>query len=140
MGMEVIRTYKGITPILQSLLIQQMKTINEALNEKDYWVAWERLKVLVDLVPPSVWNKCIQEINTLQNNLNQVVSSTRDMDFYSRSFHQNDSAVRLLRNNLHRLYRLVSVQLYEGGYLEKTGEVERGHEINYLEEGKSPSS
>lgn len=143
--MSTTRQLKGITPILQSLLIDQIKDVMTAFNGFDYVAAWGALDVLVLSSPPKVQDhknetkpdkpdynqpSPYEEVEDIRTRLNRITKSS-SVNVVLARVRQSSEAMNLLRAKLKPLFRRVMRLLYDGGYLEHHREFAVGKEIGY---------
>lgn len=127
---ETVRELKGITPILQSLLINQISKVMAALDEANHLKAWFCLRDLVIASPPKVNEKCIEDVRQIQKQINKICKG-QGVDVAIAQRDRRRELAKFLRGEVLPLFEKVMDSLYKGQYLESYREYSRGREIGY---------
>jgi len=123
--LEKVRQVSKITPILQALLISQIKYIIEELNAQEYFHAWIGLRSLILSSPPEVKKKEIQEFEKVQEMINKIAAD-KQLDRYQQFTTQAYRINHYVQAHVLRLFEETMEILYKKGYLEKYREFPTG--------------
>jgi DNA-binding transcriptional regulator GbsR (MarR family) len=124
--LEKVRQVSKITPVLQSLLIMQIKNIVELLNAEEYYRAWISLRSLIITAPPEVKKKEIDEFRKVQTEINKILND-KQLDRAQQAYTQAFRVNRYVQTHVLRLAEETMEILYKKGYLEKFREFPTGN-------------
>lgn len=122
-----------ITPILQTLLVNQMAKVLECLNAGDYWGAWLSTRNLILASPPGVQNHkdgendetLLEKVEAIKIEMNKIISRS-EINVVLGQENKRAQIMRLLPNRVIPLFHATMLELYEGGYMEAVKDIREG--------------
>jgi hypothetical protein len=124
--LEKVRQVSKITPVLQALLISQIKNIVDQLNAQQYFDAWIALRSLILSSPPEVKKKEIAQFQDVQEVINKIAAD-KQLDRFQQTATQAYRINRYVQIHVLRLFEETMEILYKKGYVEKFREFPVGH-------------
>ncbi len=115
--MKNVQRSTKITPILQQLFINQINLIEDLFHSRQYYDAWTVLRDFLFACPPSVYKPMIDEVEAIQDAIT-LITLDRQSCLYAQCVTQKCRIDRVVAAHIFPLFRRLTVELYDQGYLE----------------------
>ena len=109
---------RGITPLLQTTLMQLSTVACRAFVLKDLDTAYEATKTLITISPPSVQDQVIEDLNKLDSEIENALEAD-GVDLKQRRVNRRAAIMKLFKAYVRPLFAKTFRALYDGQYLEK---------------------
>jgi len=125
---EIYKEFRGLQPTYSNVLNLCLATVVNALNDGNIIRAFKAVKTLIIVSPPKGRKESLEDLKKVEAALVRA-KKIQKVDLYQTRRARNRATLNILRAHTLPLFNRVIERLHAAGYLEKSREIQRGHEM-----------